>query len=410
MPKLTITYIDADGAKQSFELSNARAIIGRHSACDVSISDGRLSREHLAIERDRDEFFAIDLNSSNGSELNNELIVERIRLNSGDKLSLGGLEVDIEIEESPEAEADPKRSSPSEAQIEAPQAVEQDPQDEGSSVKTFFVIAAVMVIFVAVVLGVMLIMMPGQKKGGNGNFITSTFDEPTPRPEASRSASPTPAIEVSNGNNSVTPPDNTGTTKPPTEIDAKVEQNAAKFLQKAAANDQRAFITGAQAQIVASRVKSLAGSSAVSDNIVSARKSASAINEIARAKNLKPQFVAAAAVAKLGTSRGDVLATARSMADTLDRFGTQIGNELSDDCLVLIAALDQVDPMKMRNMLQSLATSSSESPRTIRSIWWLKKNGKITDAEYESALRFLAVGTIAQNPADFGVNIEGWNF
>lgn len=410
MAKLTITYVDGDGAKQSFELADDRTIIGRHSECEISISDGRLSREHLAIERKGDEFYASDLNSSNGSELNGEPIIERVRLNNRDKLSLGGFEIEVEIEEIPESGSAPLADPPPEPDIAAPHLQAQTTQADSSSVKMFLVIAAAMVIFVVVVLGAILLMMPGQKRGGNGNFVASTFDEPTPRPGASRSASPTPAIEVSNGNSSVTPPDNTSPTKPATEVDAKVEQNAAKFLQKAAANDQRAFITGAQAQIVASRVKSLAGSSAISDNIASARKSASAINEIARTKNLRPQFVAAAAVAKLGTSRGDVLATARSMADTLDRFGTQIGNELGDDCLVLIAALDQGDPMKMRNMLQSLATSSTESPRTIRSIWWLKKNGKITDAEYESALRFLAVGTIAQNPADFGVNTEGWNF
>lgn len=410
MAKLTFTYVDADGAKQSFELADDRTIIGRHSECEISISDGRLSREHLAIERKGDEFYASDLNSSNGSELNGEPIIERVRLNNRDKLSLGGFEIEVEIEEIPESGSAPLADPPPEPDIAAPHLQAQTTQADISSVKMFLVIAAAMVIFVVVVLGAILLMMPGQKRGGNGNFVASTFDEPTPRPGASRSASPTPAIEVSNGNSSVTPPDNTSPTKPATEVDAKVEQNAAKFLQKAAANDQRAFITGAQAQIVASRVKSLAGSSAISDNITSARKSASAISEIARTKNLRPQFVAAAAVAKLGTSRGDVLATARSMADTLDRFGTQIGNELGDDCLVLIAALDQGDPMKMRNMLQSLATSSTESPRTIRSIWWLKKNGKITDAEYESALRFLAVGTIAQNPADFGVNTEGWNF
>jgi hypothetical protein len=53
-----------------------------------------------------------------------------------------------------------------------------------------------------------------------------------------------------------------------------------------------------------------------------------------------------------------------------------------------------------------LVNESPSSSRQIRSIWFLKKNNHITEAEYESALRFLAIGTITQNPKDFGVNAE----
>ena len=64
----------------------------------------------------------------------------------------------------------------------------------------------------------------------------------------------------------------------------------------------------------------------------------------------------------------------------------------------------------MRNMLQDVATKSTESSRTVRTIWFLQKNGKITPAEFDLALRFLAIGTIAQNPRDFGVNTDGLGF
>lgn len=133
------------------------------------------------------------------------------------------------------------------------------------------------------------------------------------------------------------------------------------------------------------------------------------IRNLATAKNIKPQLLAGAALAKLGGTRGDVVQTARSMADTLEKLNTQIGSELADDAVLLVAAYDQGesgDFMKLRNMLQDLATKSPESSRAIRSIWFLHKNGKITDAEFDMALRFLAIGTISQNPSDFGVNAE----
>jgi hypothetical protein len=64
----------------------------------------------------------------------------------------------------------------------------------------------------------------------------------------------------------------------------------------------------------------------------------------------------------------------------------------------------------MRNMLQDLATKMPDLARDIRTIWYLKKQGKISDGEYDMAVRFLAVGTIAQNPKDFGVNAEPLSF
>src|SRR5688572_384834 len=115
------------------------------------------------------------------------------------------------------------------------------------------------------------------------------------------------------------------------------------------------------------------------------------------------------AVAKLGGNRGDVVQAAQGMADVLDKLSVQLGNEFGEDSLLIIAAYGQGaagDTMKMRNMLQDLANKFPESSRAIRTIWFLQKNGKITQSEFDSALSFLAIGTISQNPKEFGVNAE----
>ncbi|MBO0237285.1 hypothetical protein, partial [Vibrio parahaemolyticus] len=77
--------------------------------------------------------------------------------------------------------------------------------------------------------------------------------------------------------------------------------------------------------------------------------------------------------------RGDVLATAHAMADTLDKLTIQLGNELADDCLLTIAAYNQGaagETMKLRNLLQDLATKFPQSSREIRTIWFLQKQSK----------------------------------
>ncbi len=139
------------------------------------------------------------------------------------------------------------------------------------------------------------------------------------------------------------------------------------------------------------------------------QKNSAKIKEIAAAKNLRPQLIATAAITKLGNQRGDVVQTAQGMVDILAVLGTQIGNEFGDDALMMIAVYDQGaagDTMKLRNQLQSLTTKFPQSARTIRSIWFLKSNNQITDQEYDFALRFLAIGTITQNPKGFNVNAE----
>ena len=188
-----------------------------------------------------------------------------------------------------------------------------------------------------------------------------------------------------------------------------MEINAASFLKKIAQNGDKAFLTGEQAKRVSAKVKQIGSSSALADNINSAKKNGAQIKALATAKNLKPQMLAVAAITKLGGSRGDVMAAATSMADVLDKLTIQLGNEFPDDCLLAMAAYNQGvagDTMKMRNMLQDLANKSNETARTIRTIWFLQKEGKITSAEFDFALHFLAAGTIAQNPKEFGVNAE----
>jgi hypothetical protein len=115
----------------------------------------------------------------------------------------------------------------------------------------------------------------------------------------------------------------------------------------------------------------------LADNITSARKNAAQIRSIATAKRLKPQFLAVAAISSLGSARGDVVQAAQRLADVYDKLSTQIGNELADDSLLMVAAYDQGaagDYLKMRNMLQDLSNKFPESSRAIpRSGFWRSK-------------------------------------
>ncbi len=434
---LWLKFKDENGKEQRLEVDREVFTVGRHSGCDLTYSDSRLSREHLRFERYGDGFLASDLGSSNGTTINGIQLGSPAEVRDGDVFDLGGgLEIAVEVTAAEPQGVDETAPGPdrpgANQPIEpgplpsgaAPAYLPEPPQPAAGGIPTaFFILAPLLGIFVLVVaIGAFMLL------GGGGKEVatyeddlgsTSDIDDEdnvkkpanddasTPKPGKAPPSFPTDTPVIGG---TPSPPVPGGKETPSGGETAKIEQNSAAFLRQIAQNDPRAFLTGEQAAKVDVKVKQVGRSSALADNFNSARKSASAIKSLAAAKNLKPQFLAVAAIIKLGGSRGDVLQAAQSVADVYDKLAIQIGNENFDDALLMIAAYDQGaagDTMKLRNMLQSIAeTPGSPGTREIRSIWYLQKTGKITSGEFDRALNFLAVGTIAQNPRGFGVNAE----
>jgi len=427
LDELFIRFQDESGQEREIAITQPKFVIGRHSAADLSIPSGKLSREHLKIEKLGDQFLVSDLGSSNGTQLNGQPLSSPVKIANGDRADLGGgLTVEFVVrvfdpyaadEEGEEDEPDEDQAGADATAAEAsdgyaPSAATAETAGPGGFSWGWFVIAPLLGIFMLVaVIGIIFILASGSSsesgETNKGGFVYSHDPVDDPSPEKSTTTSSPSGTTTSGTDNSsganVAPP-------PPTVGDnPKVEQAAAAFLRRAAQHDTTAFLTSEQTKKVSDKIKQIGSSPALADNINSARKSAAQITSIATAKGLPPQLLATAALTQLGSSRGDVLQKAQSMAEILGQFQTQIGSELSDDSLLMIAAYDQGEHgnfQGLRNMLQDLATKFPESSRQIRSIWFLQKNGKITETEFDFALRFLAIGTITQKPKDFGINAD----
>ena len=395
-----------------------RFTIGRHSSCDLVIPNSKLSREHLTVERSGDRYFVEDRGSSNGTELNSQPLLDRTEVMNGDRANLGG-GADVEFEfvwDQTQAGSYESLDSTDQAAVQAasvtvdapptPAAVSTSGAGTGFPIWLLVTGPLAAIFLLVTVIGLLYLFSGGPKtiaESPNNRITRSTpnvgDDDDTPDPERTPKTTSSPSETNEPSNSATPPPANLSDT-------AKVEKAGAAFLRRIAQNDPTTFLTSDQAQKVNSRIKQLSGSSAVAANIESARRSSSQIKSLAASKNLKPQFLATAALAKLGSNRGDVFQTAQSMADVFDKLHTQIGDELSDDCLLMIAAYDQGqrgDFMGLRNMLQDLATKFPESPRAIRTIWFLQKQNKISAAEFDFALQFIAIGTMSQSPKDFGL-------
>ena len=73
-------------AGQRQVLTKGRYILGRHPECDIVVDAGAVSRHHAQLFCVGDEFFVEDMNSRNGTFVNDQMIFGRHRLAEGDRI------------------------------------------------------------------------------------------------------------------------------------------------------------------------------------------------------------------------------------------------------------------------------------------------------------------------------------
>jgi len=426
MTELWLKYTDDRGAAERVLVNDEIFTIGRHSDNDLCIPDQRLSREHVRIEQFSDNFYISDSNSSNGTTLNGAPLIESVALRNGDRLNLGGaVEIQTEIatdennfSKSPDVEnANLPNIETSKPPAKAPSV---SATSDTSAIPTaFFWLAPLFGLIVLIFVGGLFFALSGKKEkdvAADDDIIVYT---PKSKSSKSGDSSPdeTPAPKTtdspknSNDVTSSTPDSASSLPTPKTSGDAeKVEQNANSFLRRIAQNDPKAFLTGKQIEVVNSKINQFKNSSALAENFKAVKKNAAQFENLANSKNLKAQFLAAAALAKIGNNRGDPLAVAQTILPVLSDLKITLDNKLADDNLMIIAAFERGaagKPRSLQSTLEGLSKQSQNvSPREIRTIWFLREKDKITEAEFNFALQFIAVGTIMQNPKDFNVNTD----
>ncbi|HOF87420.1 MAG TPA: FHA domain-containing protein [Armatimonadota bacterium] len=72
-----------------YELSDEQVIVGRREDCAVCLSGNTVSRRHAQIRYQNGQYFISDLNSTNGTLLNNEATVGEELLRDRDEISIG---------------------------------------------------------------------------------------------------------------------------------------------------------------------------------------------------------------------------------------------------------------------------------------------------------------------------------
>jgi len=92
-----LSIAGGDGENRRVELDAESYSLGRSHENDLSYPDDiSLSRKHLVIERTEDRWYVRDMGSKNGTRVNDTLIVDRFRIQPGDRVTAGHLVLALE--------------------------------------------------------------------------------------------------------------------------------------------------------------------------------------------------------------------------------------------------------------------------------------------------------------------------
>ena len=89
-PQQESVAVSWDGRR--LELLKSRTVIGRSKECAVQLADPNVSRRHAEIRREGDAYWLVDLDSTNGVEIDGKR-VKRLKLEDGAKFTVGSTEV-----------------------------------------------------------------------------------------------------------------------------------------------------------------------------------------------------------------------------------------------------------------------------------------------------------------------------
>ena len=85
-----LATLQHDGGRH--QVSKRRTVIGRSKDCDVQLTDTNVSRRHAEVRQEGTAFWVVDLDSTNGVEVNGRK-VRRAKLDDGDTITLGSTDI-----------------------------------------------------------------------------------------------------------------------------------------------------------------------------------------------------------------------------------------------------------------------------------------------------------------------------
>jgi len=403
---LTLTLPPGSG-NRTVEVQNKRFSIGRTAENDLAIEDPSLSRRHALIETIEGHFNLSDCGSSNGTFINGRQITAPEELNDWDVLTFGGVgEVLVRIEADPDLADESTFKPASKRPAPETRATSLSPRQfaAGPSSSKLPLIAGVAVVSILLIAGLALLIAHQSTPQSNANLTrrsqrpggdndNSTVSDDVSSPVGQDSPGPlSDGNDSNNGNSELSP----------------IEAYASRVLA-AISRDTHPVLTEKPLTAINAQVEKYRGSSSVAEELRAMKRALPQVTTIAKSNGVRTPLLVYVTLARIDRDgRGDPAQVAAALCPTLAKMRAVFGDELANDSLLSVAALEEGESLQSR--ITKLAGHVNDSPTTIRSIWYLHDHQVISDQTYSFVTRFMAMGVISQDPQKFGLSAEPLNF
>jgi pSer/pThr/pTyr-binding forkhead associated (FHA) protein len=102
-PAITLYFKIGEGKESIQNFAQSEIMIGRDTNCDLSMMDEALSAHHARLKYHHGQWWLEDLNSTNGTYLNHEMLTTPAVVITGDHFKCGNTVFDIRVEDNVEA-------------------------------------------------------------------------------------------------------------------------------------------------------------------------------------------------------------------------------------------------------------------------------------------------------------------
>jgi len=85
---ILLRVLEGNEVGRGYQINKVPVTMGRDALCDLSITDGRMSRQHAMIFYYSPDFYLKDLGSTNGSFVNDKRIKQEV-IKNGDHVKVG---------------------------------------------------------------------------------------------------------------------------------------------------------------------------------------------------------------------------------------------------------------------------------------------------------------------------------
>jgi len=405
--RLTLTLPPALG-NQTIEVDTKRFSIGRTPENDLVIEDTSLSRRHALIENFEGRFNLSDCGSSNGTFINGRPVTALTELSDWDVLTFGGVgDILVRIEPGTHASGVQLVGTHASGVQQAggvPTAANPITPTNQSwlSGPVIAVGSAVIIILITVI--ALLIGHNSNSPGGSKPVITKK----TPAIIDNQNDASTPNVTAPSPNIGDSSPINSGS--PESNELSMIETYASRVLSGISKDTHHVLTEKPLAEINA-QVQHYKGSSTLRDELQAMKRSLPQVSATAKSNGVRTALAVYATLAQIDKEggRGDPGQVSATVCQSLSRTRAMFGDEqIANDTLLWVASLEEGPSLQSK--ITKFSGRVSDSPSTIRTIWYLHDHQVISDQTHNFVLRFLAIGVIAQNPQKFSIAADALTF